>query len=316
MNVRCLSSQMMTPLLAWRNPNGSEENWLGGGPRRLVINGQDIGRIITTEISLVLLATTSIVESCVYGAIALAACALYPLTDRPFTFFAKLLSSSTFTLLWAGCDIVIYNPWFLDVMTRESYARFWAQLFNPTQVQLFRVEDRIDIAEHAPLRPDADDDDAMIHQFLNPIIGISEETKKTIDAGAQFIVEEVLKGVEEETRALFQGADGDAMHCISTRAVALYAIGDQKGAKLPNYFKTSTRLKELPDLRKISYTPECVQEVLKATASIKAFKERPQSEEAKALFKCVQGIGMHEMQGSLFGIKCFEEAIKRLDSPS
>lgn len=138
--TRCASSQLMTGLLAWRNPQGSEERWINNA--QFISNRwKHIGKVAITEIGLLALTASSVIETVAYSALASLSLILYPCTDRPFKFFAKLLESSSFTVIWALADAAIYNPFLPNVMTRESFARYWVNQFNLIPINLFRSED-------------------------------------------------------------------------------------------------------------------------------------------------------------------------------
>ena len=125
MNItRCFSSQMMTALLTWRNPQGSEENWLlGNEPTRIENYWTHCGKVVTTEIALCILATTSLVEVVACGFLEIGSLLLYPILDpSPFqSFFEDYSMSSLTTLGWAVSDALIYNLFYTNVMTRESF---------------------------------------------------------------------------------------------------------------------------------------------------------------------------------------------------
>lgn len=144
--TRCASSQLMTSLLAWRNPQGSEENWILR-PQNIENRWEHRGKVISAEVGLGLLIITSAVETVAYSALTLISLVSYPVTDRPCKFFAKLLQSSSFTIVWGLSDAILYNPLFVNVMTHESFARYWAEIFNPTTISMFRSEDRNYLAD-------------------------------------------------------------------------------------------------------------------------------------------------------------------------
>ena len=97
--TRCASSHLMTGLLAWRNPQGREENWISGA-QGIENIWKHAGKVVATEIGLVLLTITSTVETVAYSALVVASLTLYPFTDKPCAFIAKLLESSSITNIW------------------------------------------------------------------------------------------------------------------------------------------------------------------------------------------------------------------------
>ena len=132
----CLSSKVMSQLLVWRNPQGREEGWMNQGQG---INNYKlhVSKIIFTEACLIGLLITTTVESVAYVALRSVSIIFYPVTTAPYTFFAKLLESSSFTILWAAADILLYNPLAVNVMTQEPFARYWAEWLTPHLLSYF-----------------------------------------------------------------------------------------------------------------------------------------------------------------------------------
>lgn len=136
----------MTQLLTWRNPLGPEEEYLTGS-QGVENRWKHISKVASTEVGLILLTLTATIETIAYAALFLASLTLYAITDKPYKFFAKLLESSSFTIIWGLAESLIYNPFFIDVVTKESFARKLAQGLNPTSISLFRLEDSHYIAD-------------------------------------------------------------------------------------------------------------------------------------------------------------------------
>ena len=68
MALHSISSQIMTPMLTWRNPDGKEENWVLPFSVHQPHSACALaGRIIVTEIGLGFLAITSTVETAAYS---------------------------------------------------------------------------------------------------------------------------------------------------------------------------------------------------------------------------------------------------------
>lgn len=140
--TQCVSSHLMTGLLTWRNPHGPEEEWPDYPDRHKTAGNawKRLGKVASTEIGLILLTITSVIETVAYASLAVLSLALYPVTSRPCKFFAKLIQSSSFTIFWGFSDALIYNPLFLDVETKESFARLQLNVF-PRLVDITREED-------------------------------------------------------------------------------------------------------------------------------------------------------------------------------
>jgi len=117
--VRSLSSRAMSKMLEWRNPDGSEENWLSntgstgyGFPPLL--------KSVITQVGLGVLAICAAEESAAYIALII--------LSRPFFSDVsegslKRLQSSSFTVSWAAVDMLRYNLFTRNVCTHESFAR-------------------------------------------------------------------------------------------------------------------------------------------------------------------------------------------------
>lgn len=108
----------MTQLLKWRNPDGEELNWLASDGS-LKQGRPLVGRAIVTEIALACLAVTAVVESVAYSVLFLAA----PCCSNVRNWAHKRLQSSAFTCLWALSDLLIYNLFYRNIYTHESFAR-------------------------------------------------------------------------------------------------------------------------------------------------------------------------------------------------
>lgn len=121
--TRCISSQLTTRLLTFRNPQGREENWILGNESRGYLPAF-VGKVITTEIGTALLCVTASVESVAYLILIVGSFPLKLVSDRPLNFSAKLLSSSSFTLVWNLGNITVFNFFCVNAFTHESFARF------------------------------------------------------------------------------------------------------------------------------------------------------------------------------------------------
>jgi len=142
--VRCVSSRMMSDLLEWRNPHGSETTWTANSSQRLQINWKSIGKVPITHAALLILTISSLVETVAYATLALASFVLYPITKKPYDFFAKHLLSSSFSVLWTlasmGVNLTKDNIW-----THESFARYWANGFSDRLNLIYRLEDSMHV---------------------------------------------------------------------------------------------------------------------------------------------------------------------------
>lgn len=304
--TRCASSHMMTGLLAWRNPQGNEEGWIGQN-QGIENRWKHAGKVISTEICLCLLTLTSVVETIAYAALALASLALYPFTNRPYTFFAKLLQSSSFTIIWGLADIILYNPFFVNVMTHESFARFWAERFNPTTIVLFRFDDRLYLADWEQQQRPGHVNDGL----LRPIIAEGRSTQELINQGADFIEHDVLANASDETIGLFREMDSSIFMFILTKAVHIYTVGAKKTDDVPEFFKPETKNLVLT-LRQELNNDETLQELNRLITDPTQFETEAQSESAKSAFNRLRNIAAGELQSSLFTTKCWQKAVEAL----
>jgi hypothetical protein len=216
----------MTGLLAWRNPQGREENWILR-PQRIENIWKHAGKVISTEIGLALLVITSTVETVVYSTLVITFLPLYPVTDRPYKFFAKLLQSSAFTIIWGVADAILYNPFFVNIMTQESFARYWASIFNPTPIVILRLHDRLYLADWQQQRRQENINDRL----LGPIVAEGRTTQKLIEQGANFIQQNVLESADANTIVSFRDIDPHIFMFILTKAVYIYTAGTKKMMK-------------------------------------------------------------------------------------
>lgn len=304
--TRCASSHLMTGLLAWRNPQGSEEGWLGR--QQGIENGwKHLGKVVSTEIGLALLTVTSVVETVAYTALSLVSLALYPITDKPCKFFAKLLQSSSFTIIWGLANALLYNPLSVNVMTRESFARYWAQRFNPTHIVLFRLEDRVYVTDWEQQHRRGNVNNGL----LGPILAAGRSTQVLIDQGANFIAQDVLAGASTETVNLFREMDPSIFMFILTKAVYLYTAGTKKNDDVPDFFKPATK-KLILALRQELNEEEVLQQLLYLVANPTQFETEPQSDGAKSAFVRLRNIASGELQNSLLTTRCWQKAIELL----
>lgn len=303
--TRCFSSHLMSGLLAWRNPQGREEGWFGryqGIENRWI----HFGKVAATQVGLSVLNITSTVETVAYGALASLSLFLYPVTDRPYKFFGKLLESSSFTVIWTIVDLVIYNPLALNVMTQESFARYWAKWINPTSIAFFRLEDRLYVADwEQQYRGETGD------PMLRPILAKGRTTQESIDRGSNFIREEVLRGASPETLESFKNVDSSIVMFILTKAVSIYVFGSKmKEKELPKFFKTNTHTL-ISALRLELNDEKVVKELSDLMQNPTEFEKMPTNEATKSAFNSLRNIAAGEFDG-LFVTRCWQKASQQL----
>lgn len=144
--VRSWSSQKMSQLLEWRNPQGKEENWSWiYDEQKRDIWWKHLGKVIATELAQPLLATTAVIETVAYGLIA--APVAYFTNKEKFHHFVKIAQSSSFTVLWSIYNSVV-NPFKINLLTRESANRCYINKFLPANKIMYRPEDRQEIQQY------------------------------------------------------------------------------------------------------------------------------------------------------------------------
>jgi len=146
-------------------------------------------------------------------------------------------------------------------------------------------------------------------------------------AGADFILEEVLKGASQQTKDAFAMMDAgrDTTKFIVTKAVAIYVVGSKKGEDTPNFFSGPTREKVQALRTQIEETPALVADYeavlghLDAAAAKEvededffAFQnEIEENEGQKLALTTLQGIGSPELQ-TRFSRNCCRIAAQKL----
>jgi hypothetical protein len=131
--IRCGSSLLMTKLLTFRNPQGPRNIWV------------HIGKLLCTEICLVLLALTSTVETVALICLVLISRILTPNDLSPF----QMLQSSCFTIIWSLANAIVLNPTCWHLEPKEINARYWSNHLSFTRGFFYRQVDR-DYLHRAP----------------------------------------------------------------------------------------------------------------------------------------------------------------------
>lgn len=298
---RCISSHLMSYLVAWRNPQGREEGWMN--------RPQTFPGLATKLISaggFCVLTAGAAVETVAYGAIAVLTLTIYPLTDRPFQYAVKLHESSSFTALWALADAVLINWFFPNLFTHESLARGWSGFINPTRINLFRFEDRIYVAEWQ-MRLQG----AAGNPLLDGLIRQGADVNKLIDDGATFITENIILGMDPATLEMFKGKDTNILMYVLTKAVFIYAFGSKLNDEIPKFFKEETR-NGITQLR--SNNPlldQTKRELDRKMESLVSFDEEKINNDTQPLFNELRKIGykeLHNTDNSLLVARCWDKA--------
>lgn len=309
----CLSSDLMSRLLLWRNPNGPEENWREED--RIENARSHILKVIITEIALAILSTTATAETIIYSSLTFPAFLLYPFNDTPFNAVVELLESSTFTALWGTADALIYNLFFLNVLTRESFARHFAQMLIPRSLQsylpsIFRPADMVYILNwHTQQQTNPTD------PMLRPLIQAGEDFTRIIKDGANFIVKEVLANATEDELQQFKEMNLSFYMYLATKTVYIYALGDKKNHSAPKFLKNESR-KDIflfphdPILKEHLQNEEILKELKLVFENQEKFNVGIEKTDAKKVFNKLRNIASKELQNSIFVTYCWQKAIE------
>lgn len=297
---RCLSSQMMSKLLAWRNPQGREESWIGV-PQRMPNTWRMRATLVTAELGLALLVATSIIETIAYVLLSQLAYLVNPISEKPYNFFAKLCASSSFTILWSLADTLIYNPFFINVMTHESFARFWASHIIPSDL-IYRVDDSLYLNTWRQQAPQ------FVHDpMVMPIIREGERISDIINKGAKFIVEDVLKDASADTLARFSEMDLSLFNFILTKAVYIYTYGAREKDVIPAFFRDDSKVSiEAQRLKPVVQTVG--QQLITQFSGPEAFEKAPENKNVRTVWIDLKNIASRELSSSILVGKCFRKA--------
>lgn len=305
MSTRCISSQLLSHVLEWRNPQGTEEGWINS-PQPIGNIWKLRAKIVTAEVGIILLTAVSLIETVAYAILTLGSLAANPISKKPYHFFASLLQSSSFTILWGCVDAVIYNPFFVNVMTRESFARFWAQCLNPTPIALLRSSDLFEIGrwaqQHAPVP----------RQILGELLGPIVERGRQINEGADFITNDILNGVSTEKIESVKDMDPGILHLILTKAIALYTIGPKLSDEIPRFFKPMVRA-EIIKLRQELASPNAVSiKLIQDINSLEEYSEDPPQEIVTKTYAKLREAAARELQGGILITGCLHKACQEM----
>ncbi len=343
--TRCLSSYVTTEILKFRNPQGTEENWILGGER---INNKVIyyGKVVGTEVAVSLLCVTAAIETVAYSILLVGTLPLLLVSSRPMHMIYPLFQSSGFTLFWNVGNATVFNPFCTNVFTHESFARFsmdhWprgqvfkaalkiafevafailqvlaarqgnyiyhhrnANDFNFFDVTFFRSEDILYVA------------DWMINHHIrllgqqaaqaHPLIRAGQNMNNNIEEGTEFFKEFILGPgqIDTEAREKILEADPDIYVFALTRAVYIYTFGDKRNEATPSFFNGPTKL--LIDQMRQNYTQADGAVLEPAMQDSSKFEEEPDTLRAKNILKDLKSAAHKELQGT-FVTRCWQKA--------
>jgi len=305
----CFSSQLTTHLMLFRNPHGSEENWVFQESLPYDRN-RLMGRAVVAEIGSALLVVVSSVEGLAYVVLLLPAACTLPWTKRPCRLLMDRFESSYFTVSWNLCNCFGFNIRLVNICTNESFARHavdtspyaaiaktsfkalgtlftFASLFtgirNAGQIfdslsktldqRYFRGEHRVQIFQLIG------DQAANLHLSTLPTLtgrlrDLTINTDRAVNEGVEFIKTHFLADgqLTPVTKAMMDENDPDIFSFLSARAIYLYAFGPLKEEPIPSFFQASTQT-GITRLRPIPNQETTSEEKLKALDQEKKLEE-------------------------------------------
>lgn len=334
--IRCISSRLTTQLMLFRNPQGSEQNWVNERIDNRVIY---YGKVITTEIGACLLCVTASVECVAYGILAIVSIAALPCTKKPLDFFMDRVSSSGFTIYWNLGTVLVFNAFYINLNTHESFARH--SLDTSERGNLFRLAFKtckvvilcVLILNRIPVSLTSFDEiinsrytrwqDVLYiarwsAQFPGAIRALGHttraysianfgvQTNRNIEEGTKIFREYILAEgqIHADSRDLVLECDPEVYHFVLTRVVYLYAFGILRSQPVPNFLTPQTNLKitalrnDYQEGRGISLQ----QLIFDHTLPIETL-----SQDDKLLFNELRNIASGELRG-IFVKKCWQDA--------
>jgi hypothetical protein len=306
--------------MTWRNRYGKEEHWPEKSDR--VFNlGQHVVKALSTEVSAILLYVTSLVETVAYAALTLATLPVALITDVPFKFSSKLLSSSWFTCNWVGYECLGPNFFSIDRPTHESFARIKALsvyarkedlnyadqmkviIINDPQVELYfnllHLQATLETLNNGGI------EDNRFNQIIQdncPNLIVYEQE------GAMWIREHIFEKVAVETKDRLS-FDPEGISFIPTKMAFEYVLGSAREDTIPMYLKlASRRLIHLLCSELTTSDYEDVKEIRDCLFSLDAYRIGPCRPKAKIIFNKLRAIETLEMQKSFFLTRCLKTA--------
>ena len=313
--TRCVSSQLMTSLLTWRNPEGNERHWLSQarfvGASRFDYASGHLIRIGVSQIGVTLLIITATIETVAYAALTLVSLALYPVHDRPYHFFVATLQSSSFTMIWA-VTLVVTNGAFRNLLTHESCARYLVHSCAGALNQMYGIQ----LPDPCRLIDTRYVNDASTAISCN----IVDSNQEIINQGANLLQQDVLAGANDETLEAFREmyADEDIYMFAMTKAVYVYTFGSRKKDAIPSFFTTNTQ-KLILSLRQKALSKEASNKIETLLTNLTEFASVPEETSAKKIYTQLKAIATEELQNTdptslITG--CWAKATEQMTHPS
>lgn len=304
---RCLASKMMTPLLVWRNPQGSEERWMGrpqAEQRSIAIH---LCKTIPTEFGLALLFAAALVETAVYATFALLSGLFFLVEPRPFTFFATLLGSSSFALLWGWCILIINTLEPDNLPTQESFARLYANWIFADSRHFARHQDDFYVADWARRHG------GVAHPIMRPYRVPISRRQDEIDWGATLMAERVLADASVKTKERFHQVDPALFQFVLMKTLFLCAY---RGVRETGCFNSITvfGIRNLRRHRE-NLAAEEIDRLAHTLSSPEELERAEIPNDPNAPFNVLRSLAIAELQGSAFLSDCWQRACELLPAP-
>jgi len=339
--TRCLSSQLTTPMLTWRNQDGIEENW--GADHRIKNYWTHIPKVIITEGASVFLITTSTVETVAYATLLVGSLPICLISTVPTRYAYSLMSSAFFTTYWNIGNILIFNLFCNNAITHESFARitidYWPRgnVLRAMMLLLCIVTDVLsngvgtlsllfrDMHYNGENGWTRNEDGLYLvdRLFENPRLAfafvnnaqlaglrtVESTLTEQINAGKTFFTTHILNaaGMNADTKDCIEAYDPDVVSFTFSRAIYIYAFGTKRDDPVANFFQTSTQ-NAIRRMRQDFTQAEgtfLALKMLNLTLFDQEIPERPQRD----IFNRIKGIASIESQGGIFG-RCWGEAVR------
>jgi hypothetical protein len=344
--TRCISSHVTTFLLEnFRNPQGGEQNWVNReeDPNNIDNIYVYLAKVGITEVAVSLLCVSATIESVAYGILILGSFPLSFLTFIPFSstlldYSVDLFSSSSFTILWNVGNAVTFNPFCMNTVTHESFARFsidhWPRgiLFQLTiSVMIFSLNvfsalngEHVFIHSYDRLISNYTRDIDSLYiadwcrenhlntQFfgnldarLTDFISHGRETNSTIERGKNFIRDHLFNDgqVDAQTRDLILERDSEAYIFALTRLIYVSVFSERNASV--DFFKSETRL-TINDLR-AQYSLDQGNALAQSMKDLNSFNQAKANAPRGTLLNRLEGAANNEQRVGTI-TRCFQDA--------
>ncbi len=294
--IRCLSSHIMSSITQWRNGDSFPDNQ---NDITATYTPSLIGRMVVAEIGMALTTVVAAVEC-----VAIATFTIIEtdtLSGRAIQYIYEHITSCFFTVLWGTANVCFFNFQLVRLDTDELDIRENLGLDYSTYRQTPQY-----IPYYTPFN---------IYSFDNT------QSQLTAQAGANFIWENIISPLDNESKQLYIDCDPSVFNYTSAKAIFLYTYGEFKTSVIPQFLKWETqRFIQTVRARNRELSEERAKEILDALSprfeSITAFQAEPDrkdfQEEAFDIYKEIREAAFKEIQGGKFVTDCLNEACRRL----